>query len=80
MVDQSGAVVTTALSQVQDRPRPLRCRLSFHPWDPTWSEPRIVPDIIHTAEGRQLMGYYWTSHRVCPACGAIQTRTAPLKK
>ena len=81
MTDHTGAVLIVTHSQTQgDGRRPIRCRLGWHPWPDTWPEPRITPDIQHGPEGRQLLGYHWTSHRVCPGCRAIQTRAIPLKK
>lgn len=80
MVDHKDTVITTTESQVRGRHMHLRCRLGWHPWPKDWHEARITPDIQHGPEGRQLLGYHWTSHRVCPGCGSIQTKAVPLKK
>ena len=80
MVEQDGSVITIMESQVQGRKLHLRCRLGWHPWPGHWPDPRVTPDIQHGPEGRNLLGYHWTSHRVCPICGAIQTKAIPLKK
>ena len=59
-----------------DRPKPVRCRVGWHPWPGAWSKPKITPDI----QDGVLLGHYWVSHRACPLCGAIQTKNILISR